>query len=297
MANAVFMNAALLTYGLQFAGFLAASALQTEVFYDILGGMNFLLLAWLGYSSSSERLWYLTILFCVSRGWLLVFLAWRAHNRKGDSRFDEVITKPMRFFVFWMVQATWVYLISLPLLVVQKTTGIADDDNDTLLTNTDYLLFFGFAFSIYLEISSDIQKTRWILDGRRGGFCQVGWWKYSRHPNYAGEIFQWLFAAILGCNSNSMSSFLSFLSPLFTMTILLTMSATGVCNAEGKNLKRYYESDNANEYTVYRQSTSPLIPMIGYATIPMSIKRALLFEWERYEYKPKNTKAAGQKQE
>lgn len=30
------------------------------------------------------------LLFGISRGWLLLFLAWRAHSRKGDSRFDGV---------------------------------------------------------------------------------------------------------------------------------------------------------------------------------------------------------------
>ena len=51
-----------------------------------------------------------TILFGVSRGWLLMFLAWRAHERKGDSRFDEVLGKnggtpqPGNFLVYWMAQ-------------------------------------------------------------------------------------------------------------------------------------------------------------------------------------------------
>jgi len=293
MTSALFMNGALVTYGLQIAGFIAASALQTETFYDVLGGINFLSLAWLGYSSTSERLLYLTALFCISRGWLLVFLAWRAHNRKGDSRFDGVIAKPMLFFVYWMAQGTWVYLISLPLLIVQKTNNNGGTSNDDdALRAVDYSLFVGLAFSIYLEISSDIQKTRWILDGRQGGFCQVGWWKYSRHPNYAGEIFQGWFAAFLSFDSKNISSLLAFLSPLFTMTLLLCVNGTGIWNAEGKNLKRYYESENANKYEEYRECTSPLIPMIGYSSIPLPIKRLFLFEWERYEYKPKNTKAA-----
>jgi len=57
------------------------------------------------------------------------------------------------------------------------------------------------------------------------------------------------------------------LSPLFTSHILLNLEPTGIRNAEGKNLARYYESDQfyvAEEYDVYRKNTSILIPMIGY---------------------------------
>lgn len=284
--------AVIYTLALQLTGFVAAFSLQTETFYDVLGGINFLLLALVGYNNDtddddngkknhgSQRLLYMTILFVISRGWLLVFLAWRAHSRKGDARFEKVIQNPMLFFVYWMVQGCWVYIISLPLLLIQQDTKLSSINSYSSLSTMDWMLLSGFAVGIILEISSDVQKTNWIQHGRVGGFCQVGWWKYSRHPNYAGEILQWWCAAGL-CHS-----YVGLASPLFTMVILLSMSGTGIWNAEGQNLKRYYESEYAKEYTEYRQGTSPLIPMIGYGSIPLSLKRWCLFEWERYEYKP-----------
>jgi hypothetical protein len=111
-----FINAAVVTFSIQFIGFIIAAILQTEIFYDILGGINFLILAAGGARSavlsssassaaaddiSSETLTSTTatlsmmsilmenlniifiILFALSRGWLLLFLAWRAHDRKG----------------------------------------------------------------------------------------------------------------------------------------------------------------------------------------------------------------------
>lgn len=294
MGHSVVTVAAYYTLGLQLTGFVAAYLLQTETFYDVLGGLNFLLLAYVGYQDGttshsnnnnnsnnsgqqSERLIYLTILFVISRGWLLAFLAWRAHSRKGDARFHEVIQKPMLFLVYWMVQGCWVFIISLPLLLIQEDTS---NGNIWELSAVDWMLLIGFSLGIILEISSDVQKTLWIHNGRIGSFCRVGWWMYSRHPNYAGEVLQWWCAAGL-CHS-----WIGLASPLFTMVILLSMSGTGIWNAEGKNLKRYYESENAKEYAEYRKATSPLIPMIGYGCIPLILKRWCLFEWERYEYKP-----------
>jgi len=305
----VLSTAAAFTFGLQFAAFLVASALETEIFYDVLGGLNFLALAWLGYPSSNSLslLPYMTILFCISRGWLLVFLAWRAHSRKGDSRFDNVKNNPPVFFVYWMVQACWVYLITMPLLIVQRQADMTtrnDGDSShasTQLSSMQILLLVGFAASVFLEVSSDVQKTLWVERGRVGGFCTDGWWKYSRHPNYAGEILQWWCAAALSISSSLSApekpqlAWISLVSPLFTMQILLTMSGTGVWHAEGKNLKRYYESKDAEKYVQYRKATPPLFPILIpglYKNLPLWVKRWLCFEWERYEYKPSSTREA-----
>ena len=104
-----------ITFGIQTLGFIVAYTLRTETFYDILGGLNYLILALFsaigGASDESSLQWVddprkiiTTLLFICSRGWLLLFLAWRAHERKGDSRFDEVLGKggnppqPLNFF-------------------------------------------------------------------------------------------------------------------------------------------------------------------------------------------------------
>jgi steroid 5-alpha reductase family enzyme len=157
------------------------------------------------------------------------------------------------------------------------------------------MLLLGFATSIFMEITSDIQKTMWINNGRVGGFCTVGWWEYSRHPNYAGEILQWWFVSLLCIISfpTSVLSYGSLISPVFTMQILLTLSGTGICHAEGKNLKRYYDNPQYGKaYEEYRNTTSPLfpIPSLIYGSMPLSVKRRYLFEWERYEYKPSSKK-------
>jgi hypothetical protein len=93
MIDAFFLNAAIITFGVQFSGFIVAALLQTEIFYDILGGINFLVLAALavavaagadgGDTTPTTNNTIFIILFAISRGWLLLFLAWRAHDRKG----------------------------------------------------------------------------------------------------------------------------------------------------------------------------------------------------------------------
>jgi len=293
-AETPFATAAIFTFGLQFAGFVVAFALQTEKFYDILGSGNFLLLGvWSLFASPSPYAAVsatATALFVISRMWLLLFLGYRAHARNGDSRFDGVKDKAGIFFVYWMMQALWVYCISLPTIYINTIFNLEDDVSSTLsVYQTIFLTLFGIC--IFTEILADIQKTIWVNQGREGGFCTVGLWKYSRHPNYFGEIFQWWssFLLILPILVEKPSFFgwACIMSPLFTCFILLYAGGTGVTNAEGASLKRYYENEvMTDKYKAYRENTSILVPMVGYGAIPMPVKRALLFEWQRYEYKP-----------
>jgi steroid 5-alpha reductase family enzyme len=280
----IFSISAGLTLGIQLTGFAFAYALKTEVFYDILGGFNYLALAIFTGCVTPDfgpRSIISTTLFICSRSWLLLFLAWRAHERKGDSRFDEVKNKFGLFLVYWVVQAFWVFLISMPMIYVNTST--VDDS----LEPYDYVLAAGFAFGIIIEILADVQKALWVNKGRAGGFCSVGVWKYSRHPNYFGEMLQWwcswLFA--YGSPGNRVLWGFCILSPLFTMHILVNVSGTGLTNCEGKSLKRYYDNFH-DTYTEYRANTSILIPMIGYKFIPLFLKRTIFLDLKRYEYKP-----------
>lgn len=68
------------------------------------------------------------------------------------------------------------------------------------------------------------------------------------------------------------------------MQILMTMEPTGLCNAEGKNLKRYYDKC-PERYSKYRENTSILIPMMFYKYVPLFLKRTIFFDFEKYEYK------------
>lgn len=311
----IYAEGAILTFAIQFLGFVVAATLQTEVFYDILGGVNFLALGLLsvitsvldgrdGTSSSNIDTANNSIfvgLFVISRGWLLVFLAWRAHSRKGDARFDGIRDAPLIFFFVWMIQAAWVYCVSLALLAgVASTTADHDESSATMSPFVSTGMLLGMALSIVAEIQSDITKARWVSRGRPGGFCSEGLWKISRHPNYAGEILTWVFAACYAALATGrfrwQNALVAAISPLFTGQILLNTSGTGVLNAEGKGLKRYYEhpdADIARNYEEYRRTTPPVFPVPCYSSIPSQVQRRLLFEWERYEYRPSSSSSRG----
>jgi len=285
----IYLVSIAITAGIQLSGFAVAFALQTEAFYDVLGGFNYLAIAIYSVTTSADtdpRKLAHTIIFVCSRAWLLLFLAWRAHDRKGDARFDGVKDKFWRFLLFWTVQGMWVFMISMPMLFV-NSSAVHKPQFDSF----DWMTIIGFASGVVIEVLADVQKTMWVKRGRAGGFCGMGLWSFSRHPNYFGEILQWwcswAFAYSSSAGLADLLWWACIISPTFTMHILLNIPETGITQANGKNLKRYYENaDVAQAYSEYRRSTSILVPMIGYRHIPMILKRTLFFDFARYEYRP-----------
>eukprot|EP00966_Prymnesium_polylepis_P249452 5767284-Prymnesium_polylepis.1 len=215
-----------------------------------------------------------TIIFVCSRAWLLAFLAWRAHDRGGDSRFDGVKDKWRTFLLFWTVQGVWCMLISSPVLFINSSPSSPP------LAPLDIALLVAFSLGVVLECLADVQKAIWVRAGRQGGFCTAGVWHYSRHPNYFGEMLQWWACWLLAFSSSSgvydLLWWATSVSPLFTMQILLNVPETGVAQANGKNLKRYYDRF-PESYAAYRASTSILLPMLPavYKRIPMLLKRTV----------------------
>jgi len=292
----IFAVSALTTLAMQLSGFAVAYALQTEVFYDIMGGLNFLVVAGLSAACSGSPLWNshhkmaASLVFVCSRSWLLGFLAWRAHERKGDARFDGVKDKFGQFLTFWLVQGMWVMLISMPVIFVN-----ASAHGTPGFSMTDWIAIIGFAAGVIIEVVADVEKATWVRQGRVGSFCRVGLWRCSRHPNYFGEMLQWWCAWVFAHSSSSAVGggfsdplwWACAISPLFTMHVLLNLPPTGVWNAEGKNLKRYYDAC-PEAYAQYRETTSVLIPMVGYRYVPLALKRTIFMDFARFEYKLKN---------
>lgn len=106
----------------------------------------------------------------------------------------------------------------------------------------------GFLF----ETISDLQLTRFRADpGNRGKVLDTGLWKYSRHPNYFGELCVW-WGLFLICCDNPLGIF-TIIGPL--MYSHLVINVTG---------QRTLDKKLANEkpgYREYMEATSGLIPM------------------------------------
>ena len=76
--------------------------------------------------------------------------------------------------------------------------------NDTTSISTGELAAIALWISAFVfESLGDLQKKRYLEGpaGKEKGVCDVGLWRYSRHPNYFGQWLQWLALALLALPS------------------------------------------------------------------------------------------------
>lgn len=87
----------------------------------------------------------------------------------------------------------------VPTLVVYGATMPVVVAFNSITDKANAFVFVGLAVTLVataLELVADIQMKRY-RNARTTPFCRVGLWKYSRHPNYLGEILFWWGVAVM----------------------------------------------------------------------------------------------------
>ena len=113
------------------------------------------------------------------------------------------------------------------------------------------------AAGLFVETLADIQKYKFKQNKvNRGKWITTGIWRYSRHPNYFGEMLVWigLFVTILPF-INGWMIVVTAISPVYIYSLIMFIS--GVPLLEKKSDKKWGED---TEYVQYRESTNILIP-------------------------------------
>ena len=103
-----------------------------------------------------------------------------------------------------------------------------------------------------LETVADLQLTRFRADpGNRGKVLDTGLWKYSRHPNYFGELCVWWGLFLIACDH-----------PLGIITVIgpLTYSHL-VINVTGQKTLDKKLAREKPGYREYMETTSGLVPL------------------------------------
>ncbi len=95
---------------------------------------------------------------------------------------------------------------------------------------------------------ADIQMQSFRRKGA-GGFIRCGLWKYSRHPNYLGEILQWWFVA--GAVVAASQAWLLLIGPLSNTLLFLCVS---IPLADGRQSKK-------EGWAAYKKQTRMLLPI------------------------------------
>ena len=215
----VFALTALIAFGMQWLGFAAAYALQTEKFFDLTGAITYVsvtLLAVLLSPKADARTLLLMILVFVWAGRLGTFLFLRVLKAGKDARFDELKPSFPRFLNTWTLQGLWITLTAAAALAAISNGNRQPMGVLGWLGLLVWLVGFGF------EAIADAQKSRWRAQPEnKGKFIDVGLWSRSRHPNYFGEIVLWIGVALIAAPVLQGWQWVTLISPVF-VTLLLT---------------------------------------------------------------------------
>ncbi|KAH8071810.1 oxidoreductase [Aureococcus anophagefferens] len=192
------------------------------------------------------------IVWCCRLG---TFLFLRIEKDGRDERFDSLKKHALRFLGAWTIQALWVSLVQLPVVLVN------DRVDDAPLGPVDAALAAIWCASFILETLADVQKFVWRCDpANKGKFITVGLWRYARQPNYFGEIFMWLALAAVATNAAAGADDFkrvvwSFGSPAFTALLLLCVS--GLPMVDRASMKKWGDDP---AYLHYVKHTSSVVP-------------------------------------
>eukprot|EP00438_Fugacium_kawagutii_P000806 Skav235091 [mRNA] locus=scaffold711:58622:59056:- [translate_table: standard] len=120
-------HVALTDAAIQFACFTVAAALQTEKFYDISASLTYIICILVSRrkgvrSTRSTVNSTLVVLWAMRLG---SFLLWRVIHDGGDSRFAKAKTQPLTFFIFWAIQALWIFITALPVYLANTPSRTA----------------------------------------------------------------------------------------------------------------------------------------------------------------------------
>ncbi len=114
----------------------------------------------------------------------------------------------------------------------------------------DLLGFVIWMIGLFFESVADWQLYMFLQDpAHRGQILMRGLWRYSRHPNYFGEVMIWWGMFIIA--SNVPGGWLSIISPLTISYILLFVSGIPLAEKQIQGLTRFAE---------YERKTSIFIP-------------------------------------
>jgi len=148
------------------------------------------------------------------------------------------------FLLFFLLQAGFIWLLSLPFWAVAQNTG-----PETYFVIAALLLA---ALALYGETTADQQLAEFRNNpGNRGFSCRNGWWRYSRHPNYFFEWLHWFAYPLMGWGGEY--QYWLWLAPVVMFCFLYWF--TGIPFTEQQALR-----SRGEDYRLYQKTTSMFFP-------------------------------------
>lgn len=191
----------------------------------------------------------MAVLWSLRLGTYLFFRV-KGHHPHEDVRYVVLREKwqgslARSFFFFFQAQALLIVLLAVPVLLACL--------NPAPQLNLVEMLGCGvWLVGICGEALSDAQMQRFKANpANKGKVCQVGLWRYSRHPNYFFESVVWWGFWLFACGSPW--GWVTVYAPAMILYFLLRV--TGIPLTEECSVK-----SKGDAYREYQRTTSAFVP-------------------------------------
>ena len=237
----------------QWLVFIPSYIFQTEHYFDLTGSLTYIsvtLLAILFTIDITLRDILLALLVWIWAFRLGSFLFVRVKKAGSDGRFDLMKKDFWWFLMTWTIQGLWVFLtLAMALAAITSELKLPID-----IFAVIGVLIWIIGFSI--EVIADQQKTDFKDNpANENSFITEGFWSWSRHPNYFGEMVLWIGISVIALPVLGGWQLVALISPIFIIFLLTRISGINLLEARG--LKKW---KNDPAYLDYLNRTSILIP-------------------------------------
>lgn len=217
---------------------------------DSAWGGGFAVVAWsVAVQQPSIRTIMVAVLVTIWSGRLTAHLARRSGKGVEDPRYVSMTKDWKRVWLraylsIFLLQAALILAVSLPIIT----------NAGTVLPWLRWLFTLGYvvwAAGFYIEYRADKELVAFVANPKhKGQVLDTGLWRYSRHPNYFGELMQWWGIGLIACQTSF--GWIGLAGPLLLTVLIVFVS--GIPTVEKRR-------DGDKKYQDYKRRTSALIPL------------------------------------
>jgi steroid 5-alpha reductase family enzyme len=247
-----YLALALILLGYMTVWFLISLVKNRNDVADIAWGLGFVLLAWVSFFLSSTYIFraLLVNLFVTVWGVRLAGHIYRRNVSKPEDYRYQAWRKewgkwvlPRSYLQIYLLQGFFLFLIIQPVLFMNKNSGA--------IGVLDILGVLSWLIGFYFESVGDWELKQFVSNpSNKGKIMDQGLWKYTRHPNYFGEVTQWWGIWLLALSIPN--GFFTIIGPI-TITVLI-LFVSGIPMLEKKYAGR-------PDFEAYKKRTSRFFPL------------------------------------
>jgi steroid 5-alpha reductase family enzyme len=220
---------------------------------DLAWGLGFILLAWVAYFLQFEpttRMALVAILVTIWGFRLAFHIRSRNHGKGEDFRYKKWREDWGRWFVprtylqVFLLQGVLMLIVAAPILFI----GAFDIGSPVYCL--DYLGVNLWIIGFIFEALGDYELSQFIKKPQnKGRIMRYKLWKFTRHPNYFGEVLQWWGIFVIALSVPF--GIYSIIGPLAITFLILFVSGIPM-------LEKKYEGNP--EFEEYKRTTSSFFP-------------------------------------